>query len=124
MGHRSRRNGRKRDRASGGLKLVSHGAEHRMARQDGAGPPMAPWQCEIGQEHLSRLVVTMMLRLEISRDASIVGLLGVGSSRDNEDELSKWVTRYLPEIDRRSWEEQVSRLCREFVLAIDDARGL
>lgn len=123
MQNRSKRHGRERDRARGGLRLVSHGLGLQTARQDEAASLMVPRQCAIDQEHVLRLVVTIMLRLEIPRDATIVGLLGVGPSQDNDDELRKWVANCLPEIGRKSWEEQVFRLCREFVLAIDDARG-
>ena len=118
-----RRNGRKRDGASGRLELVVVGPEYQQARRDGAGPSTDTWQRESDREHVSSLVLTIMRRLEIARDTTIVGLLGVGASKDNEDELCKWVTGHLPKIDGQSWEEQLSRLCREFVLAIDEARG-
>lgn len=124
MRNRSKRHGRKRDRARGGLRLVSHGLGLQTAQHDEAAPLMVPRQLPIDQQHVLRLVMTIMLRLEIPRDATIVGLLGVGPSQDNEDELRKWVANCLPEIGQKSWEEQVSRLCREFVLAIDDARCL
>lgn len=102
---------------------MSHELEFQTTHLDEAGPLMGSRRRAIDQEYVSRLVVTIMLRLEIPRDATITGLLGVGPSQDNEDELRKWVANCLPEIGQESWEEQVSRLCREFVLAIDDARG-
>ena len=124
MQNRSKRHGRKRDRARGGLRLESQSLGLLSTQQDEAGLLMVPRQYAIDQEHVQRLVATIMLRLEIRRESTIVGLLGVGPSQDNEDELRKWVANCLPEIGQKSWDEQVSRLCREFVLAIDDARCL
>jgi len=63
-----------------------------------------------------------MSRLQIPRDTAIVGLLGVGPSKDNEDELHKWVTNRLPEIIKEGWEEQLSVLSRKLKLALEDAR--
>lgn len=37
------------------------------------------------------LTVAMMNRLWIPQTSTIVGLLGVGNSRDNVDELTKWI---------------------------------
>lgn len=122
MRNRRRRHGKKHDRPRRGLRLVSPDPGLETPQQDEAIPRMVARHCAFDQEYVSRLVVTIMLRLEIPRGASIVGLLGVGPSRNNEDELKKWVAKCLPEIGQERWEERVSGLCREFVLAIDDAR--
>jgi hypothetical protein len=122
MRNRKKRHGRKHDRLRRGLRLVSPDPGLEAPQQDEAIPRIVTRQYAFDQEYVSRLVVTIMLRLEIPRVASIVGLLGVGPSRNNEDELKKWVAKCLPEIGQESWEEQVPGLCREFVLAIDDAR--
>ena len=54
-------------------------------------------------ESTNRKVVTqvtyaLMSRLRIPHNSTIIGLLGVGLSRSNFEEMSKWVAQQLPTV--------------------------
>ena len=61
----------------------------------------------------------MMNRLWIPHTTTIVGLLGVGLSRTNFDELSKWIVTRLATVPDGGAANELPRLERDFRRAVD-----
>jgi len=68
---------------------------------------------------IAQVTYALMCRLRIPRTSTIVGMLGVGLSRSNFEELSKWVTRELPTIASGDVQDSFQVLERRFRQAID-----
>lgn len=66
-----------------------------------------------------RLTHAMMNRLWIPHTTTIVGLLDVGLSRDNFDELSKWIVVQLATAPNSGSANELPRLERRFRRAVD-----
>ena len=104
------------------LALVSYLFQFEHRRLAHATSKTRSQECDTDSRHASSLTVAIMSRLQFPRDRAIVGLLGAGPSKDNEDELHKWVINRLPEIIKEDWEEQLTVLSRTLKLALEDAR--
>jgi len=66
-----------------------------------------------------QLTHAMMNRLWISHTTTIVGLLDVGSSRTNFDELSKWIVTQLATVPHGGAANDLPHLERRFRRAVD-----
>lgn len=119
---KNRRKGRKCHKTSHDLALVSYPFQFEPRHLAHATSRARSRECGTDSRHAASLTVAIMSRLQITRDTAIVGLLGVGPSKDSEDELHKWVTSRLPEIIKEDWEEQLTVLSRKLKLALEDAR--
>ena len=65
------------------------------------------------------LTVAMMNRLWIPQTSTIVGLLGVGMSQDNFDELAKWIAVQFHTISQDNSSSDLHHLESNFRRAID-----
>ena len=72
------------------LKLVSNNETPPPIEQPEKHPATS-----VNQRQVRYLTVAMMNRLWIPQTSTIVGLLGVGNSQDNFDELTKWIAVQL-----------------------------
>jgi len=70
------------------------------------------------EQPVTELAAALMCRLRIPQGTTIVGLLGVGPTRSNHDEVFKWVERELCLIDQSESEDTISELCIRFLMKI------
>lgn len=68
---------------------------------------------------VQQLAHAMINRLWISPTTSIVGLLDVGLSRSNFDELSKWIAQQCANESLGDAANELPRLERQFLRAVD-----
>ena len=68
---------------------------------------------------IRHLTVAMMNRLWIPQTSTIVGLLGVGKSQDNFEELTKWIEVQLSTNYRGGSSSDLHHLERKFRRAVD-----
>ncbi len=78
--------------------------------------PSGNYQCRL----VDQLVAALMCRLWIPQGTTIVGLLGVGPSKSNGDEVLKWVEREIGCIEIEESQQLLAELCRRFLRVIDD----
>ncbi len=69
---------------------------------------------------VAQLAAALICRMWIPQGPTIVGLLGVGSSRSNRDEILKWVEREIGSIKTGEPQHLLAELCRRFLQVIDD----
>ena len=93
------------------LSLV-HGARRSPAAPPAAGTPP-------DMRTVRQLTHAMMNRLWIPHTTTIVGLLGVGLSRTNFDELSKWIVMRLATVPDGGAANELPQLERDFRRALD-----
>jgi len=96
------------------LKLVSNNSAPSQTEQ-----PELPAANLLGSSETKYLTVAMMNRLWIPQTSTIVGLLGVGDSKDNFDELSKWIAIQLNATPHSYGPSNLQQLERHFRKAID-----
>lgn len=65
-------------------------------------------------KQIKYLTVAMMNRLWIPPTTTIVGLLDVGTSQDNFQELSKWITKQLNSLPKQEASNDLPQLERRF----------
>ncbi len=97
----------------------------RLVYLNGAAEPLGrssthPACSQIQHRLATQITNALMCRLWIPRSSTIVGLLGVGPSKSNYEELLKWVKRELPLTETRHPQEVVTVLSRKFLRIADD----
>jgi len=103
----------------------SHRRGHHLALVAGTQRPCAPFPSTSANEPptdmatVRQLTHAMMNRLWIPHTTTIVGLLDVGLSRTNFDELSKWIVTQLATIPDGGGANELPRLERRFRRAVD-----
>lgn len=65
-------------------------------------------------KQINHLTVAMMNRLWIPPTTTIVGLLDVGTTQNNFQELSKWITKQLNSSPKREASNELPQLERRF----------
>lgn len=85
----------------------------------GPFPSISATRRPIDMKTVRRLTHAMMNRLWIPHTTTIVGLLDVGLSRDNFDELSKWIVVQLATAPNSGSANELPRLERRFRRAVD-----
>ena len=73
----------------------------------------------INKKAVVQITYALMCRLRIPHTSTIVGMLKVGLSRSNFEEISKWVARELPTVASQNVLESFQILERRFRRAID-----
>ena len=73
----------------------------------------------INKKIVAQVTYALMCRLRIPHTSTIVGLLGVGLSRSNFEEMSKWVARELPTAAAGGVQDSFQVLERRFRQAVD-----
>lgn len=68
---------------------------------------------------IAQVTYALMCRLRIPHTLTIIGLLGVGLSRSNFEEMSKWVARELPTVAAEGVQDFFQVLERRFRQAVD-----
>ena len=74
----------------------------------------------VDKRDINHSTVAMMNRLWIPQSSSIVGLLGVGQSKDNFDELSKWIEIQLSSTMHGCDASNLEQLEKRFLRAVDE----
>ncbi len=106
-----------------------HGGNHirqlRLVYLNGVAEPLGrssnhPACAQIQHRHATQITNALMCRLWIPHSSTIVGLLGVGPSKSNYEELLKWVKRELPLTETSIPQEVVTVLSRKFLRISDD----
>ena len=103
----------------------SHRHGHHLALVAGTRKPRSPFPSASANElptdmaTVRQLTHAMMNRLWIPHTTTIVGLLDVGLSRTNFDELSKWIVTQLATIPDGGAADELPRLERRFRRAVD-----
>jgi len=82
-------------------------------------PSAAAAQTPLDMTTVRQLTHAMMNRLWIPRTTTIVGLLDVGLSRTNFDELSKWIVTQLATVPDGGAANELPRLERRFRRTVD-----
>ena len=72
------------------LRLIDNNPEATLAEQ-----PISNPMKQADPKQVNYLTVAMMNRLRIPPTTNIVGLLDVGTTQNNFQELSKWITKQL-----------------------------
>lgn len=83
--------------------------------------PIEPAHCRdthLQPSQINYLTHAMMNRLWIPQTTTIIGLLDVGSSKDNFQELSKWITKQLSSRTSDDTSDDLPQLERLFRCAI------
>ena len=65
------------------------------------------------------LAAAVVCQLGIPDSRTIVGLLGVGRTKGNHDEVERWVARHLTTLDKHDWSGSIDVLCRRLVRALN-----
>lgn len=65
------------------------------------------------------LAAAVVCRLAIAEDRTLVGLLGVGRTAGNREEVERWVAGQLATLDEQDWAGSLEILCRRLVRALD-----
>jgi hypothetical protein len=73
----------------------------------------------INKKTVVQITYALMCRLRIPHTSTIVGMLGVGLSRSNFEEMSKWVVRELPTVASENVPDSFQIFERRFRQAID-----
>ena len=73
----------------------------------------------INKKTVARVTFALMCLLRIPHTSTIIGMLGVGLSRSNFEEMSKWVARELPTVASVDVQESFRVLERRFRQAVD-----
>lgn len=68
---------------------------------------------------VTKVTYALMCRLRIPHSTTIIGMLGVGLSKSNFEEMSKWVAQELPRIASGDVQDSFQVLERRFRQAID-----
>ena len=68
---------------------------------------------------IAQVTYALMCRLRIPHTSTIIGLLGVGLSESNFEEMSKWVARELPTVVAGSVQDSFQILERRFRQVVD-----
>jgi len=68
---------------------------------------------------IAQVTYALMCRLRIPHTSTIIGMLGVGLSRSNFEEMSKWVARELPTVASGDVQDFFQVLERRFRQAVD-----
>lgn len=68
---------------------------------------------------VAQVTYALMCRLRIPHTSTIIGLLGVGLSRSNFEEMSKWVARELPMVAAGDVQDTFQILERRFRQAVN-----
>jgi hypothetical protein len=71
------------------------------------------------KSYATDLAAAMMCRLQIPQGPTIVGLLATHAGRTNFEELVRWISQQLPELEGSDRGSAVDKLCRRFVRAVD-----
>ena len=73
----------------------------------------------INKKAVIQITYALMCRLRIPHTSTIVGMLGVGLSRSNFEEMSNWVTQELPTVESENVQDSFHVLEQRFRQAID-----
>jgi len=85
--------------------------------------PTEPTHCvdtQLQPSQINYLTHAMMNRLWIPQTTTIIGLLEVGSSKDNFQELHKWITKQLSSQSSDDIFEELPQLERRFRRAVSN----
>lgn len=96
------------------LRLVGGTRRHPTTTNAASSDHLPPSPTEV-----RRLTIAMMSRLWIPPTTTIVGLLDVGLSSSNFDELSKWIAQRLIDDATCSAADALPQLERRFLRAVD-----
>ncbi len=73
----------------------------------------------VNLQTISRVTYALMCRLWIPHTSTVVGMLGVGLSGSNFEELSKWVAQELRTVTAEEVQDALQILERRFRQAVD-----
>jgi len=73
----------------------------------------------VSRQTISQITCALMCRLWIPQTSTIVGLLGVGLSKSNYEELSKWVAQEMQVVATENMQQTFQILERRFRQTVD-----